>query len=156
MINEKLEKYKNEDINNPKYLFHGSPHKLDKLVPKQSHDSLNQINNIDNAVFLFPLPEKASAYSFKDTIKQNSIGLEYDFSIPNNNSEIVMYMKNVNIDEDIIGYIYVIEMTPDYIKDENSLQYKSHKEIIPIDIIEVKYQDFADYYYVDNGKRKLK
>ncbi len=156
MINEKLEKYKNNDINNPKYLFHGSPHKLDKLVPKQSHDSLNQINNIDNAVFLFPLPEKASAYSFKDTIKQNSMGLEYDFSIPNNNSEIVMYMKNVNIDENIIGYIYVIEMTPDYIKDENSLQYKSHKEIIPIDIIEVKYQDFADCYYVDNQKRKSK
>ena len=26
-----LEEYLNQDINNPKYLFHGSPKKLDKL-----------------------------------------------------------------------------------------------------------------------------
>ena len=64
-------------------------------------------------------------------------------------------MKNVDIDEDITGYIYVIEMSPDYVKDLNtSLQYKSHKEIIPIDVIEVKYKDFAKYYQVDNKQKK--
>ena len=156
MISEKIEKYRNKDKNNPKYLFHGSPHKLDKLVPRQSHDSSNEEINIDNAVFMFPIPEKASAYSFKDTIKKRSEGLNWDFYIPNDdNDEIIMYMKNVDIDEDITGYIYVIEMSPDYVKDPNtSLQYKSHKEIIPIDVIEVKYKDFAKYYQVDNKQKK--
>ena len=33
------DKYINQDINNPKYLFHGSPKKLQQLKPKKSQDS---------------------------------------------------------------------------------------------------------------------
>ena len=45
-----LEKYLNQDINNPKYLFHGSSFKLDKLEPRQSKDNENK-DNEDNAIF---------------------------------------------------------------------------------------------------------
>ena len=45
-----LEEYLNQDIDNPKYLFHGSPKKLDVLVPQESHDSRGNSNNLATAV----------------------------------------------------------------------------------------------------------
>ena len=67
-----LEEYLNQDINNPKYLFHGSPKKLDVLVSQESHDSKGNFNNLATAVFLFPSFLKATPYAFKDTIKKLS------------------------------------------------------------------------------------
>ena len=143
-----IDKYLNQDINNSKYLFHGSPKSLKKLVPNQSHDSNNNEDNVANAVFLFPSFIKATAYAFKDTIKENSKDLDWNFTIPNNNDIPVMIMENVNIDESIKGYIYVVEKDNDMIKDNNSLQYKCKKEIIPIDTIEVTYKDYKKYYSI--------
>ena len=143
----KIENYINQDINNPKYLFHGSPKLLKKLIPQQSYDSNNNENNIANAVFLFPSFIKATAYAFKDTIKENSKDLDWNFTIPNNNDIPVMIMENVNIDENIKGYIYVVEKDNDMIKDNNNLQYKCKKEIVPIDTIEVTYKDYKEYYF---------
>ena len=150
-----INEYLSQDIDNPKYLFHGSPKKSDKLIPKLSHDSNNNQDNVDKAVFLFPSLIKASAYAFKDTIKNNSEDLDWNFYIPSNNETPVMTMTNVNIDENITGYIYVFRVTEDMIKDKNSLQYKCHKEIIPDDIIEVKLKDYLKYFYIkNNNKRK--
>ena len=59
-------------------------------------------------------------------------------------------MTNVNIDNNITGYIYVFKVTKNMIKDKNSLQYKCNKEMIPDNIIEVKYKDFMKYYEVRN------
>ena len=149
----RLNEYLTQDINNPKYLFHGSPKKLDKLTPKLSHDSNNNQDNVDKAVFLFPSFIKASAYAFKDTIKENSEDLDWNFYIPNNDELPAMTMTNVNIDEDIIGYIYVFKISKDMIKDKNSLQYKCHKEIIPDDVIEIKYKDYMQYYEIRSNKK---
>ena len=45
------EEYLNQDIDNPIYVFHGSPKKIDKLIPIQSCDSNDnkniQINIMD-------------------------------------------------------------------------------------------------------------
>ena len=49
-----IEEYLNQDINNPKYLFHGSPKKLSILEPKLTNDSNHNKNNIVTAIFLFP------------------------------------------------------------------------------------------------------
>ena len=46
-----LEEYKEQDVFNPKYLFHGTAHEVEKLELKQSTDSENK-DNEDNAVFL--------------------------------------------------------------------------------------------------------
>ena len=38
-----------------------------------------------------------------------------------------MIMENVNIDENIIGYVYVFLRDDDMIKDNDSYQYKCYK-----------------------------
>lgn len=53
-MDERIGLYINQDIDNPTYLFHGSSLKLEKLVPKMSHDSEENSDNIANAIFLFP------------------------------------------------------------------------------------------------------
>ena len=66
-----------------------------------------------------------------------------------------MIMENVNIDENIVGYIYVLLKDEDMIKDNDSYQYKCFKEKQPIDIIKVTYKDFKEYYEIAN-KTKIK
>ena len=57
--------------------------------------------------------------------------------------------------ENIIGYVYVFLRDDDMIKDNDSYQYKCYKSKKPIDIIEVTYRDFKNYYYVkSNSKRR--
>ena len=106
-------------------------------------------------IILFPSFLKATPYSFKDTIKSASDGLKYNFEITNANILPLMIMENVNIDENIIGYVYVFLRDDDMIKDNDSYQYKCYKSKKPIDIIEVTYRDFKNYYYVkSNSKRR--
>ena len=144
-----MEEYLNQDIDNPKYLFHGSPKKLDFIERRMSHDSSNNSNNISNAIFLFPSFLKATPYAFKDTIKANSSDLKWNFIIPNFNDSILMEMENVNIDLDIVGYVYVFKYDESMIKDKDSYQYKCFSEsIIPCDVVEVKYRDYMKYYKV--------
>jgi hypothetical protein len=140
-----IEKYLNQDINNPEFLFHGSPLKLDNIKPRLSHDSLNQQNNIAEAIFLFPSFLKSIPYSFKDKIKENND--TYSFNIPNGNTMPIMTISETeHIDENITGYIYVFKKDKAMIKDEGeSLQYKCYKELKPIDIIEVKLKDYLKY-----------
>lgn len=149
-----LEKYINQDIENPIYLFHGSPKRLDVLKPKKSHDSDGNIDNIATAIFLFPSFLKATPYAFKDTIKENSKDLDWDFKIPNTNDYPLMIMQNVNIDNDIVGYINVLKKDEYMIKDNNSYQYKCFKELEPIDVVVVKLRDYLNYYKIENSFKK--
>ena len=146
-----LEKYLNQDIDNPDYLFHGSPLKLFELEPNLSHDTNQNIDNISNAIFLFPSFLKATPYAFKDTIKSNSEGLKWNFEIPNTNDYPLMIMKNVNIEDNIKGYIYVFQKDNSMIKDENTYQCKCYHTLKPTDVIEIKYNDYKEYYKVING-----
>ena len=45
-----LEKYNNQDIFNPEYLYHGSPYIMEKIEPREAQDSVNKENE-DKAVF---------------------------------------------------------------------------------------------------------
>lgn len=153
-----LEKYLEQEksIDDPVYLFHGSPKKLEKVIPQQSYDyGENQIN-IAKAVFLFPSFLKATPYAFKDTIKSNSKDLKFYFNIPNDNTFPLMYMENVNIDENMVGYVYVFKKDDSMVKDdeEGSYQYKCYRELTPIDVVEVCYKDYDKYYEVSNKKLK--
>lgn len=149
-----LKKYLNQDIDNPTYLFHGSPKKLSILKPNQSYDTNGNQQNIANAIFLFPSFLKATPYAFKDTIKSNSEGLKWNFEITNSNTLPLMTMENVNIDENIFGYIYVFLKDDDMLKDEDSYQYKCFKEKQPIDILKITYKDFKEYYEIINKTKK--
>ncbi len=147
-----IEEYLNQDINNPKYLFHGSPKKLSILEPKLTNDSNHNKNNIATAIFLFPSFLKSTPYAFKDTIKKLSSELDWNFEISNNNIYPLMIMENVNVFDDIIGYIYVFKKDNSMIKDNNTYQYKCYHQLVPIDIIKVKYQEYKKYYKVINKK----
>ena len=147
-----VEEYLNQDINNPKYLFHGSPKKLSILEPKLTNDSNHNKNNIATAIFLFPSFLKSTPYAFKDTIKKLSLELDWNFEISNNNTYPLMIMENVNVFDDIIGYIYVFKKDNSMIKDNNTYQYKCYHQLVPIDIIKVKYQEYKKYYKVINKK----
>ena len=147
-----IEEYLNQDINNPKYLFHGSPKKLSILEPKLTNDSNHNKNNIATAIFLFPSFLKSTPYAFKDTIKKLSLELDWNFEISNNNTYPLMIMENLNVFDDIIGYIYVFKKDNSMIKDNNTYQYKCYHQLVPIDIIKVKYQEYKKYYKVINKK----
>ena len=147
-----IEEYLNQDINNPKYLFHGSPKKLSILEPKLTNDSNHNKNNIATAIFLFPSFLKSTPYALKDTIKKLSSELDWNFEISNNNTYPLMIMENVNVFDDIIGYIYVFKKDNSMIKDNNTYQYKCYHQLVPIDIIKVKYQEYKKYYKVINKK----
>lgn len=152
-MNDKIKYYINQDIDNPKFLFHGSPYKLEKLIPKMTNDTSGNANNIATAVFLFPSFLKSTPYAFKDTIKKNSEGLEWNFEIPNSDTYPLMIMSNVNIYEDMIGYIYVFKKNDSMIKDEDSYQYKCYEELYPFDVVEIHYRDFSEYYELKNNTK---
>lgn len=138
----KLIKYNN-------HYFHGSPKLLEVLSTNQSHDSSNNEVNIDNALFLTDSFFIASAYAFKDSLKDNK--LKYNFNIKSRLELPIMTMENVVENDDIEGYIYVFEKTNEIINEPvGSVQYKSYKELKPIDIIKIKYKDFKFLYEVND------
>lgn len=154
-MNKRIEEYLNQDIDNPKYLFHGSPYRLDKIVPKISHDSNGNTNNIANAIFLFPSFLKSTLYAFMGTILANSEGLSWDFNIPNSNTFPLMTMSNVNIDENMVGYSYVFKKGDTMFKDEKSYQYKCYDELIPYDVVTITYKDFSQYYELKKHSKSM-
>ena len=152
LLTRKMYEYLNQDIDHPKYLFHGSPKKLSILEPKLAHDSNNNKNNIATAIFLFPSFLKSTPYAFKDTIKNLSTQLDWNFEIPNNDTYPLMIMENVNISDDITGYVYVFLKNDTMIKDKNTYQYKYYQKLTPIDVVEVKYKDYKKYYKLVSQK----
>lgn len=143
-----MEQYINNDLNNPKYLFHGSPKLLEIIEKREAHDSNNNMINNDYAVFLTSSFIIASAYAFKDKIKDMSSELNWSFNIgmKEDTKELFIKMNNVIIDDNIEGYIYVLPFDSAYKKD--GIQYKCYKNVKPIEIIKVKFKDFKKYYTI--------
>lgn len=150
-----IEKYINNNLSNPKYLFHGSHKLLEELEPMQAIDSNHNSENEDLAVFLTSSYLVASAYAFMDKISEMSDDLSWNFEIGGNarTGEINILMENVNIDDDLEGYIYVIPFEQDFEHHGNSIQYKCHKSIKPIDIIKIKFSDFKEYYTINQDSK---
>ena len=151
---EKLEKYMNEDLNNPKYMFHGSNSLNSILEIRKSHDDIGTLENIDTAIFITPSISIASAYAFKDSIKDANPNLKYSFTVKNYEEYPIMTMSNIEFEENHIGYIYVFEYSHKY-KNEpvGSHQYKSYVNLSPIDIIPIRYKNF-EKLYINLGKEK--
>ena len=141
----KLKEYLEQDIWNPKYLFHGSPYEIDNLEPRKSNDSENKENE-DYAIFLTSWFINATAYAFRNKLKE--INEYYDFSMNNNGELPAMNFQVENLPEDLYGYIYVFDKTDDMIKDnhEYTTQYRCYHELRPIDVVKVYYKDFEDYF----------
>ncbi len=152
-----IEKYMSNNLNNPTYLFHGSPKLLEEIEQRQATDSNHNLENEDYAVFLTSSYLVASAYAFKDKIKQMSDDLPWDFQIGGNarTGEINIVIENVNIDDNLEGYIYVFPFEQDFKHNGNSIQYKCHRNITPIDRIKIKFSDFKEYYIINQNSKHL-
>lgn len=149
-----MNKYIYNDINNPKFLFHGSPLKLEIIEQHQAHDSNGNKENEDYAVFMTSSFIIASAYAFKDKIKEMSEGLKWNFEIGKNSdtNQIYVIMDNVNVDDDLEGYIYVFDYNESYTHEGRSIQYKCHDNVVPIDVIKIKFKDLKNYYIINESK----
>ncbi len=149
-----MDKYLNNDINNPIFLFHGSPKSLEIIEQGQAYDSNGNKENEDFAVFMTSSFIIASAYAFKDKIKEISEGLDWNFEIgrDSDTNELFVIMDNVNIDDELEGYIYVFDYNEAYSHEGRSIQYKCHENVTPIDVIKIK---FKDYYYTINRNKKM-
>lgn len=153
-----MEEYYNNDINNPKYLFHGSPKLLETIEQRQAHDARGNKYNEDFAVFLTSSFIIASAYAFKDKIKEISSELNWNFDIGYDaeTEEVNIIFENVNIDDEMEGYIYVFPFDENYEHYGQSIQYKCHENIKPIDIVKIRFADFKKYYCIKNTHRGIK
>ena len=154
-----MDKYLNNSLKKPTFLFHGSPKKLEVIEQRQAYDSNGTKENENFAVFMTSSFIIASAYAFKDKIKEMSEGLDWNFEIGRdaNTGEIFVIMDNVNVDDDLEGYIYVFDYDDSYTHEGRSIQYKCHKNIVPIDVVSIRFKDFKNYYSIniDNKNKTL-
>ena len=147
-----MNNYLDNSIKNPIYLFHGSPKELDLIEQREAHDSNGNKENEDFAVFLTSSFIIASAYAFKDKIKEFSEGLDWKFDIgyDSNMDEVHIQMDNVNVNDDIEGFIYVFPFSDKYDHTKGSTQYKCHESIKPIDVVKIKFSNYKNYYIINN------
>lgn len=123
-----------------------------------SHDSNHNLDNVDTAVFLTSSFLIASCYAFKDKIKEESEknNLDWNFQISSTETVPIMTMENVVIPDDLTGYIYVFPYNDSFRNEpEDSLQYKSYKNLQPIDVALIHYSDFKKYYVLNNKSKSL-
>ncbi|MBQ6538959.1 MAG: hypothetical protein IJL76_01625 [Bacilli bacterium] len=144
--------YQVQDIFNPKYLFHGTAHEVEKLECRQSSDSDNK-DNKDNAIFLTSSFYTAVAYAFSRRLKE--INEHYSFTMNNNGELPVMTFEVDNLPDDLCGYIYVFDKSDDMIKDNHQFttQYRCYHDLIPQRVIKVDYKDFEEYFSREKTKR---
>ena len=149
-----MDNYIGNSLTNPKFLFHGSPKRLEVIEQRQAHDSNGIKENEDFAVFMTSSFIIASAYAFKDKIKEMSEGLDWDFKIgiDDDTGKIFVVMDNVNVDDELEGYIYVFDYDDSYTHEGRSIQYKCHKNVVPIDVVSIKFKDFKKYYSINIDK----
>lgn len=152
---KKLEELLNQDIFNPKYLFHGTSRELEKIEPRQSVDIKNE-NNDDNAIFLTSWFVNAAAYAFSRKLKE--LNTHYSFSMNNKGELPAMFFEVENLPEDLYGYIFVFKKDDDMVKDNNKFttQYRCYHELVPQKIIKVNYKDFEKYFYRANKPKIFK
>ena len=152
---DELEEYMNQDIFNPKYLFHGSLSKLEVVELRQSNDSQNKSNE-DNAVFLSSWFINAAAYAFSRKLKE--INEHYSFSMNNMGELPAMQFEVENVPDDLCGYVHVFEKDADMIKDNHqyTTQYRCYHSLVPKKVIKVEYKDFEEYFVRKGGVRITK
>ena len=136
--------YINQDIFNPKYLFHGTAHEVEKVELRQS---------TDNAIFLTSSFYTAAAYAFSRRLKE--LNEHYSFSMSNNGELPAMEFEVDNLPDDLCGYIYIFERSEDMIKDnrEFTTQYRCYHELTPQKVVKVYYKDFEGFFSRKNIKQ---
>lgn len=152
---DEYKEYMNQDIFNPKYLFHGSSTVLQTLEPRQSSDCENK-DNEDNAIFLTSWFINSAAYAFSRKLKE--VNEHYSFSMNNMGELPAMQFEVEYLPEDLYGYVHIFEISEDMIKDnhEHTTQYRCYHNLVPKKVIKVKYKDFEKYFIRNGIIKKLR
>ncbi len=145
-------KYIENDLDNPQYLFAGSPYLLEYLEPRKANDETHNPLNEDTAVYLTSSWIIASAYSFGKNPNYHG-----NFETNRIDGNPYVFFENDNLDDEEIGYIYVFEKEDDKFihNGGRSLQYRCHEKITPIDIITIRFKDYKNLYDIENRKKLI-
>ncbi len=146
-IKEELQKeYLNQDIEKPKYIFHGSKKKLQILEPNQAIDVAGNEINEQIGIYGSSIFEGAVPYAIKGRGK-------YDCEIGYRPNNLKMKIYYGVIPEDDYGYVYICDAS-DFSRCEDTCQYVSYNEIKPIQVVKIYYRDFKECFeYIDNYKK---
>lgn len=149
------QKYINEDYNNPKYIFHGHPSLLKKIIPRIP--SVNKTESQEDTQFgIYGSVKLNGAIPYAIKIEE-----EYDewvgypvanYFIPPEYDYEVAVIHYGEIAEDSVGYIYVLDAAT--FKKSNDYQWLSTDEQIPLDIIEINYNDVKDHFQFPHLKKR--
>ena len=152
---DELQEYRNQDVFNPKYLFHGTAHEIEKLECRQSTDSDSK-DNEDNAVFLTSSFYTAAAYAFSRRLKE--LNEYYSFSMNNDGELPAMVFEVDNLPDDLYGYVYIFDNSDDMIKDNHQFttQYRCYHDLTPQKVIKVNYKDLEECFGRENDKKASK
>lgn len=144
--------YLENDLDNPKYLFSGSPILLEYLEPRKARDDNHNPLNEDTAVYLTSSLVIASAYSFGRNEKYKGM-----FATDRIDGMPYVCFENDLLDGNTTGYIYVFENDKEKFihNGGESLQYRSHEKIKPIDTICIEYKDFKGFYEIKNKQMSI-
>ncbi|MBE6158939.1 MAG: hypothetical protein E7159_03860 [Firmicutes bacterium] len=155
-MNNNIQKYLDNNPDNPKYLFHGSPVLMSELEPQQSRDSGGNQDNVDCAVFMYPVFYKCVPYALKrGFIYKEEFGEDSWFETYNRTIDFpYAVLNNRDIDMDAIGYLYVFEKNDDMIKDPLNYQYRCYHSLKPIDVVQVQMKDYVDLFEIRNSSNR--
>lgn len=123
------------------YLYHGSPYKVDKLIPNQAHD-IGYIEGCKLAVYA--TSNKAMAICF-------ALGCVDD----NDDAQRIMMpeygdkmlFKNCHPNYGGKGYLYLLDKSR--FQHAMNSQWVCYDAIIPDEIIEIDVDDYLDYCIID-------
>lgn len=145
--------YKNDDINNPKYIFHGRRKLLDKIEPQGPVRNKTR-NSEDTVTAIYGSAKINGAIPYSISIES-----EYDewygtellhYFVPPEHDYEVAVIEYGEIDERAIGYIYVFDAST--FKKSNEYQWISTETQIPIEIIEVSYEEVKNHFIFPHQK----
>jgi len=121
-------------MNKPKYLYHGSRYKLDKLKPQQAYGSPME-NGDEYGIYAYENKNMVIPFSLTITPFANGSMAIY---VDDKTSDVTI---NAGIlDENTIGYIYTVSSeTFEKIDDQ---QWLSKDEVIPVEINIIHTKDY--------------
>lgn len=127
-----------------KYLFHGSPHEIVELEPRQTTDSSGEEWNIDQAIFATPRAVWAVAHAIVEPLEKTKGPAYFSTSDDEQNENIFILKKtpNINLQK---GKVYILSRSgfePKFEEFKNKCQWKSKENTNPLTNVEVTEDDF--------------
>ncbi len=127
------------------FVFHGSPHLLQTLEPRQAQTikdkEVGMVNDGEPSVVTSPFADVAI---FRSVINNTNIVNSYHsgFSYKNNVLSFTTNDETWEQAKDCTGYVYVFNKSD--FEQRSPMEYRSNKAVEPIQTIEVRFEDLPE------------